>query len=290
MKSTNGLLTITMLLLGLTLSAAPFSSYDFTFFNSVYNSDNFLDTYDYFLWDYTGYGFVGSDTRLGVALRIELGMPYSSLHSLFSEDTFASESAGTTLLPELSPESALSNTTSLIKTDTENLYHLGFMLGLAYRYSFVPRISGYLAIGARSQVDITRELLFQSENIQSEVTALISFDFDFGIKFNIGERNRSFRIGVYATYPVFSFSLSSNENKHTSERTTDFSLIHVIDFLDPLSSMDVVGYISMGYTYTSWRPDRPEYTYEINYSGSFTHEEDEMKVDRDTTYRLLKRF
>lgn len=65
------------------LFGAIFSGYDFTFFPTV--SDSLMSTEgDNLGVDYTGYGFIGQESKTGIYLRIGLQAPYSSLISIFS--------------------------------------------------------------------------------------------------------------------------------------------------------------------------------------------------------------
>ena len=134
-------------------------------------------------------------------------------------------------------------------------------IGPAFRRFVSPALSWYMGLGLKAEID--RLTYLTDSNIRDiYLSYLVSTDIDFGFRIT-ADIHTSLRIGVYLTRPLFtlnqSYSVRSGE-----ESESEYSFIQNIypDMNKEDKSTSIVGYISLGHTYTDYL-ERIPYRYII---------------------------
>lgn len=246
---------VILLFLSTALHAALFSGYDFTFFDSVAKSVAISDS-ERIGFDYTGYGYFG-DMTTGIFLRLGIQAPYSTL--LYTFDDLIGKTNEPT-----KDTSAESGQTTFDENQLESRmreYKFLVAIGPAFRRFVSPALSWYMGLGLKAEID--RLTYLTDSNIRDiYLSYLVSTDIDFGFRIT-ADIHTSLRIGVYLTRPLFtlnqSYSVRSGE-----ESESEYSFIQNIypDMNKEDKSTSIVGYISLGHTYTDYL-ERIPYRYII---------------------------
>ncbi len=264
--------TILLLIIASTLSAASFfSDYDFTFYKTIYNS--LTGDKSALALDYTGFGFMGQKSSNGLFVRIGMKAPYSTLANLIPKKTESDSSTATEITSptDVSTDSNRSNNATIITSsadDSEELIEKDFtftlLLGPAWRYVISSFLDTYAGLGLKIEEHMLLESSRNSSSSNSTFDTTIAADFDIGIKFNL-ERNASCRIGLYGSYDLLSYTYNNSkkvvDGKEEVTQSTSNVHINMIAYGKARTPLSVVGYISMGKTFSS-RNKQYEYRYE----------------------------
>ena len=237
-------------------SDSLFSSYDFTFYKTVYESLNIMDS-SRFGFDYTGFGFVGSENTNGLFIRMGIQMPYTTLFNLFtSEDK-----------PVSSPEDSSEQDKEGIEVTTgsdlalTNEYLITFTFGPAIRHVFSPDFSFYAGAGARVAEYITTNVNMATEIKSTTYDTSLSLDVEVGFTFNI-EQNISCRIGFYSTFEILSYSYTTSFDDGKKEFSTSDIHLNAIATGQTRKNLSGTGYVSVAKTFSS-EFSQYVYTYSI---------------------------
>ena len=209
------------------LFGALFPGYDFTFSETVADSLMSFEG-DAIGVDYTGYGYIGGESRTGIYIRVGIQAPYSSLLSIFSD-------------PSESPEEAAEN--------LERSFIFSFNLGPAFRKAIGDEAIWYMGLGAA----FTLDYLTRSSGNPDIQHTLMNMDFgadmDMGIRIDL-EGHTTIRIGVHTGFTFFSINTSTTAYRKEAESNTVAEMIPNI-FLPKgqKSPMSAEGYISLGHTF-----------------------------------------
>ena len=240
------------IVLSLTLKASIFSGYDFTFFSSVVESIAISDS-ERIGFDYTGYGYLG-DMTTGIFLRLGVQAPYSTL--LYTlDDIMGSMNSDTS--SDL--EQGVFDENQIESRIRE--YKFLIALGPSFRRFVSPTLSWYMGLGLRAEIDRTA-YINDSSSRNITFRYLVSTDVDFGFRLT-ADIHTTFRIGVYFTRPLFILDQSYvSRDGGNSESEFVFTQNIYPDLNSSDTTLNAVGYISLGHTYTSYLDPVP-YRYVI---------------------------
>lgn len=250
--------TVLMLLITLAeVTASLFSGYDFTFFKSVANSVA-TSSSDSIGLDYTGYGYLG-DMTTGIFIRLGLQAPYSTLLYTLDDLIGSSEQESSTDSISEVPGQIQSAEAQLESRMRE--YKFLVALGPSFRRFVSPTLSWYMGLGIKAEID--RTTFITDTTLKSvDVSYLVSTDVDFGFRLT-ADIHTSLRIGLYLTRPIFTLNESySVRNGEKGEPEYSFIQNLYPDLNVKDSSTTIIGYISLGHTYTDYL-ERTEYRYTI---------------------------
>ncbi len=237
-----------LMMLAAPLCAALFPGYEFSFIETAGNTSlkSSFSNGDIGL-DYTGFGFVGSDTTTGIYLRIGLQAPYRSLLSLFTG--------------QKDPDP--------MKTETHlrRTFLFAGAIGPAMRSSISEGVTWYMGIGASIIARYSDRIYSSADYSHNRLEMNLGWCFDTGLRFHI-RRNMSFNIGLLASSVVISLDISRNLGSGEES-------IEMIPYLFTMKDktgenlFNACCYISLGHTFGPKR-DVPEKRYIITTSESFT--------------------
>ncbi len=270
---------ILLIIIATSLPAASFfSDYDFTFYKTIFNS--LTGDKSALALDYTGFGFIGNRSSNGLFVRIGLKAPYSTFANLIPKKTESTSSDATELTSpaddQMTPNEVIadiskSSGTTILESpaeDSEELIEKDFtftlLLGPAWRYVISSFLDTYAGLGLKIEEHMLLESSRNSSSSNSTFDTTIAADFDIGIKFNL-ERNASCRIGLYGSYDLLSYTYNNSkkvvDGKEEVTQSTSNVHINMIAYGKARTPLSVVGYISMGKTFSS-RNKQYEYRYE----------------------------
>ena len=216
------------------------ATYDFTFYKTVSESLQIANK-EKIGFDYTGFGFLGSNRTTGLFMRIGLQAPYKSLIGIVKPET-------------VSYEIEENGSTSIVKASEKTTeLTLSFILGGAKRFAFDEKLDFYLGYGFLVNMNIFNKTNISNiMDIKSFQTKL-AFDFDAGAKFLMRGKH-SLRIGVYESYSLFSLTsfTMTFRDQNISPFTyfeSEFTFLRDNNFF--ILPIKYVGYISMGITFSS---------------------------------------
>ena len=233
-------LLLLLLLIPNLFYGAIFPGYDFTFFETV-SSDSLMSLEgDYLGLDYTGYGFIGRESRTGIYLRIGIQAPYSSLLSIFSGED---------------------EDTEKLQERLEKSFRFSLSAGPSFRKAIGDEAIWYMGLGAAFGLDYRDRESVLSDTKHTWMNMDFGFDSDMGIRIDI-EKTTTLRIGVHAAFTFFSINadiLSPRTGNGTS--STDATMIPNM-FLPEgeKKPFQADGYISLGHTFRqNWGRQKMKY-------------------------------
>ena len=246
---------IIILFLPFALNAALFSGYDFTFFDSVAESVAISDS-ERIGFDYTGYGYFG-DMTTGIFIRLGIQAPYSTL--LYTFDDLIGKNNEPTTDTVTDQEQSTIDGNQLENRLRE--YKFLIAIGPSFRRFVSPALSWYMGIGIKAEIDRTTYITNASLR-DIEISYLVSTDIDFGFRIT-ADIHTSLRIGAYLTRPLFTLNQSYSV-RDGEESESEFTFLQNIypDMNREDKTTNIVGYISLGHTYTDYL-ERIPYRYTI---------------------------
>lgn len=271
-------IVIILLVVSATLSASPlFPGIDFTFFKSTEDTLAVLNN-ERFGFDYSGFGYVGSDMTTGLYIRFGVQMPYSifSAKASGAEESIKSPADSTQTVTQNTTTTETTetlNTTLTLESDVKdeskedgnkesnknkNLdYKFAFAIGPAFRKFIGDQAQWYLGLGFTSEIEVMNSSTDIA--ITSKLNVKIGAEYDMGFRIDTRKKNTSLRIGIHGKTGLLTFSSLSSTSKDST--TTEMSLIaDIFRTLGEKSSSDTIGYVSLGHTFQSGRREQ-HYSY-----------------------------
>ena len=239
-----------LIVLTTSLHGALFPGYDFTFFETV-SSDSLMSIdEDYLGLDYTGYGFIGGESRTGIYLRIGIQAPYSSLISLFSAD-------------KEEPDS------EKLQESLEKSFRFSISAGPSFRKFIGDEAIWYMGLGSVFSMDYSDRENALSEMKHTWLEMDFGAEFDIGIRFDV-EKTTTLRIGVHGAFTFFSITADILSSRTQMESVTNAVMIPNL-FLPEgeQKPFSAEGYISLGHTFRQdWGMKRMKYIITTPEKGS----------------------
>ena len=220
-----------LILLPSLLFGAMFPGYDFTFSETV-SSDSLMSLEgDVLGLDYTGYGYIGGESRTGIYLRLGIQAPYSSIVDIFSIED-----------PLLDPEKAAEN--------LERSFTISIGAGPAFRKFIGDAAIWYMGMGAAFSMDYTNRQAMHADMQNTYLDMDFGADLDMGIRIDV-EDTTTLRIGVHGIFTFFSIRAAiSSPRSMEGERVTEAEMIpHIFLPHGERKPLQAEGYISLGHTF-----------------------------------------